>query len=128
MSDSARAEGVDPAQDNTPGNNPATAQAAAAGTPAGDPANDPALAEATNERVREAFEVETGQGFRGMVSDPTPNDHYTVGGVTSDKPTPETDRNLARAARDRADLVGEVVAPSDPAFAAEHLPTEKRGE
>lgn len=36
--------------------------------------------------------VETAQGFRGTEVDSTPNENYTVAGVTSGKPTPETER------------------------------------
>lgn len=39
------------------------------------------------------------QGYFGTTPDPTPNDNYTVAGVTSDKPTPETDEKLAAEAR-----------------------------
>jgi hypothetical protein len=39
------------------------------------------------------------QGFLGKVPDPTPNEHYTVGGVLAGKPTPETDEEAHRAAR-----------------------------
>lgn len=39
------------------------------------------------------------QGFRGVEVDPTPNEHYTVAGVTAGKPTPETDTAAAKAAR-----------------------------
>lgn len=40
------------------------------------------------------------QGFRGVETDPTPNENYTVAGVTAGKPTPETDRAHAREVRD----------------------------
>ena len=39
------------------------------------------------------------QGFRGLEVDPTPNENYTAAGVTSGKPTPETDDNAAEEAR-----------------------------
>lgn len=42
---------------------------------------------------------ETAKGYVGADTDPTPNESYTVGGVTSDKPTPETDAKAAEAAR-----------------------------
>lgn len=41
--------------------------------------------------MQEKFDKETAQGYRGAVADPTPNSAYTVGGVTSGEPTPETD-------------------------------------
>lgn len=40
------------------------------------------------------MDKETDQGYAGSVPDPTPNENYTVGGVTSGKPTPETDEKL----------------------------------
>jgi hypothetical protein len=39
------------------------------------------------------------QGFRGTEVDPTPNENYTVAGVTSGAPTPETDVDSAVEAR-----------------------------
>lgn len=33
---------------------------------------------------------ENAQGYRGVATDDTPNENYTVAGVTSGKPTPET--------------------------------------
>jgi hypothetical protein len=44
------------------------------------------------------------QGFRGVKVDPTPDSHYTVEGVTSGKPTPETDADAAAAAKKGAGL------------------------
>ena len=40
------------------------------------------------------------QGFLGTRVDPTPLENYTLEGVTSGKPTPETDADLAAEARD----------------------------
>jgi hypothetical protein len=40
------------------------------------------------ERVDEA----EAKGYYGVEADPTPDEHYTVQGVTAGKPTPETDR------------------------------------
>lgn len=48
---------------------------------------------------QEIIDKETAQGFRGVEVDPTPNEHYTLAGVTSGKPTPETDDDAAEAAR-----------------------------
>lgn len=36
-------------------------------------------------------DAEDAQGFIGTSVDPTPDEHYTVGGVIAGKPTPETD-------------------------------------
>src|SRR4051794_6913012 len=48
-------------------------------------------AEAGNKQVAENMAPEQEQGFIGVKVDPTPNEHYTVEGVTANKPTPETD-------------------------------------
>ncbi len=49
--------------------------------------------------LTEIREKQAAQGFRGVEIDPTPNENYTVAGVTSGKPTPETDVNAAKEAR-----------------------------
>jgi hypothetical protein len=41
--------------------------------------------------VQKAVDKETEQGFRGVEVDQTPNENYTIAGVTSGKPTPETE-------------------------------------
>lgn len=50
-------------------------------------------------RVQEAIEPELAQGFRGVEVDPTPNENYTLDGVTSGAPTPETDPEHAEQVR-----------------------------
>ena len=50
------------------------------------------------DQVQTAVDQETEQGYRGLEVDPTPNENYTVAGVTSDKPTPETDPKAAEKA------------------------------
>lgn len=47
--------------------------------------------------VQEKMDVETEQGYRGTVPDPTPNENYTVAGVTSGAPTPENNPEAAAA-------------------------------
>jgi hypothetical protein len=49
--------------------------------------------------VQEKMDVITEQGFRGVEVDPTPNENYTVAGVTSGAPTPETDADAEAEAR-----------------------------
>jgi len=49
-------------------------------------------------RLEEANE----QGFLGEKVDPTPNEAYTVAGVTSGAPTPETDDKTAAKADEAA--------------------------
>lgn len=56
----------------------------------------------TATRVEAAMATEQELGYRGYVPDPTPNENYTVAGVTSGKPTPETDRDAKEAARKTA--------------------------
>jgi len=48
--------------------------------------------------VQAKMDQETEQGFRGVKVDPTPNENYTVSGVTSGAPTPETDADAAAEA------------------------------
>ncbi|MFI9244150.1 hypothetical protein ACIGXF_16530 [Streptomyces sp. NPDC053086] len=50
---------------------------------------------ATNEAER--------QGYFGIAVDPTPNENYTLKGVTSGAPTPETDPEYAREVRQKLD-------------------------
>jgi len=50
--------------------------------------------------VQANVDAENEQGFRGVRVDPTPLENYTLEGVTSGKPTPETDADLAAEARD----------------------------
>lgn len=54
--------------------------------------------------VQKAADEATEKGFIGTVPDPTPNDNYTVAGVTAGKPTPETDDKLAAEARQASGL------------------------
>lgn len=51
--------------------------------------------------VAEKLQAEQEQGYRGTKADPTPNEAYTVAGVTSGQATPETDEK-ARAEANRA--------------------------
>lgn len=55
-------------------------------------------------QVQENMDEINDRGLFGTEIDPTPNDHYTVEGVTSGKPTPETDEKAAAAAREAAGL------------------------
>lgn len=45
------------------------------------------------------FNEDLARGFRGAAADPTPNENYTVGGVTGGAPTPETSGAQRAAAR-----------------------------
>lgn len=46
-------------------------------------------------QVQTAVDKENEQGYRGAVQDPTPNENYTVAGVSAGLPTPETDKDTA---------------------------------
>jgi hypothetical protein len=49
--------------------------------------------------VQKTVDAENEQGFIGTGVDPTDRANYTVEGVTSGAPTPETDEGAAEAAR-----------------------------
>lgn len=56
------------------------------------------------DEVQDKVDAENEQGFRGAKVDPTPDENYTIEGVTSGKPTPETDEKAAAKARESAGL------------------------
>jgi hypothetical protein len=43
------------------------------------------------DEVQAKMDEEQEKGYRGTKGDPTPNENYTVAGVTKNLPTPETD-------------------------------------
>jgi hypothetical protein len=53
--------------------------------------------------IQEATDEAEGQGYLGVAVDPTPNENYTLKGVTSGAPTPETDAEYAREVRQKLD-------------------------
>lgn len=66
-------------------------------------------------------------GGRGAFVDPTPNENYSVAGVTAGKPTPETDASLARKARESLRL-GETKFEHETAPAATSSSEPASGE
>ena len=60
------------------------------GEPAADTVASEPSAKSTQAAVKAAVDKDTEQGFRGANTDPTPNENYTVAGVTAGLPTPET--------------------------------------
>lgn len=54
--------------------------------------------------IEEKLNKENAQGFRGVEVDSTPNENYTVAGVTSGAPTPETDVESAKQVRQETGL------------------------
>lgn len=69
---------------------------------AGKKDNPEKAAEAANEQVQEQVDAENEQGFRGTEVDLTPNENYTVQGVTSGADVPEAAKNPAVARREAA--------------------------
>jgi hypothetical protein len=64
--------------------------------------------DAGEKEMQERFDEANEKGFFGTEVDPTPNENYTVKGVTSGAPTPETDAGARKAARNAADDAGEA--------------------
>lgn len=60
---------------------------------------DDGVAQAIQKATDEAEE----QGYFGTAVDPTPNENYTLKGVTSGAPTPESDPQYAREVRQKLD-------------------------
>jgi hypothetical protein len=61
--------------------------------------NPEKVTEQSIQSVQEQSDAETDRGFAGAQVDPTDRANYTVSGVTSGAPTPETDEGAAEAAR-----------------------------
>ncbi|MGX1129896.1 hypothetical protein RKD49_002086 [Streptomyces glaucescens] len=69
-----------------------------------EPENQPVPADdEVAKAVQQANDEAQAQGFFGVEADPTPNENYTVAGVTSGAPTPETDSEHAREVRQKLD-------------------------
>jgi hypothetical protein len=60
---------------------------------------DAVAADQSTADMQKRADEDTARGFRGVEVDPTPNEHYSVAGVTSGMPTPETDDGAAEEAR-----------------------------
>lgn len=60
------------------------------------------------DQVEERVGQENAAGLSGVEVDPTPNENYTVEGVTGGAPTPETDPKAAKEARAAAGLNREM--------------------
>ncbi len=73
--------------------------------PADKPAEGKGAAGDPAAEVQARTDEELAQGFRGREVDTTPNENYTVDGVTSGKPTPETDEGQADKVRKDARAV-----------------------
>lgn len=55
------------------------------------------------QEVQKVVDEAEGKGYLGVPVDPTPKENYTVAGVLSGKPTPETDADHAREVRQKLD-------------------------
>ncbi len=51
------------------------------------------------DQVQETIDAENEKGFRGVETDSTPNENYTLQGVGKGLPTPETDAAQAQKVR-----------------------------
>jgi hypothetical protein len=61
--------------------------------------DDAVAADTSTADVQKQVDEDQARGFRGVEVDPTPNEAYTIAGVTSGAPTPETDDGAAEVAR-----------------------------
>lgn len=59
--------------------------------------------DAAQKEVQKAVDKAEERGLLGVEIDPTPNENYTVAGVLSGAPTPETDPDHAREVRQQLD-------------------------
>lgn len=73
----------------------------------------PRKEEKTTDDLQDAVDQAQEQGFVGVKVDPTPDEHYTVAGVTSGKPTPETDAEAKAEADAHAAEVSEAKDETD---------------
>lgn len=61
--------------------------------------------ESGEQEVQAKMDEINAKGYDGTAVDPTPNEAYTVAGVTSGQPTPETDPELRAEARRASGLI-----------------------
>lgn len=69
---------------------PSTNALRGANEPPADAIAEDSGAAAVQRAVQETFDAASERGFFGQKADPTPRENYTLRGVTSGKPTPET--------------------------------------
>jgi hypothetical protein len=77
--------------------------------------------------VQEKMDEEQEKGYRGTKVDKTPNENYTVAGVTQNLPTPETDPEMARRAGS-SKFVHAEDAEREKRRAGEYFANQKEGE
>ncbi|MFE3049614.1 hypothetical protein ACFXIY_21480 [Streptomyces albidoflavus] len=66
-------------------------------------ATQPVPKDGVAEAIQEEVDAADAQGYLGVAVDPTPNENYTLAGVTAGKPTPETDPEYAAEVRRKLD-------------------------
>ncbi|MGW4505696.1 hypothetical protein ACWENO_13755 [Streptomyces sp. NPDC004436] len=76
-----------------------------AAAPRKDDSKSTPTADEAVQKAQKAFDKAQEQGFFGVETDPTPNEHYSVAGVTAGQPTPETNEEAAAEARKAARLL-----------------------
>jgi hypothetical protein len=77
---------------------------------------EPQSGDGGNASVQEQFDAANEQGYFGVTTDPTPNEHYTASGVNAGKPTPETDpKQAAKVAEHQAKVRAGTVEPDNAA-------------
>jgi hypothetical protein len=67
-----------------------------------EPARQDSGKDAGQSEVQAIVDKENEQGFAGIEVDPTPNENYTLQGVASGAPTPETDADTRAKAQAHA--------------------------
>ena len=62
--------------------------------------SDKSVTETAAKEIQQKVDAAEEKGYLGVSPDPTPRENYTVAGVTSGKPTPETDEQARADALD----------------------------
>ncbi|MGW4971805.1 hypothetical protein ACWEP3_17760 [Streptomyces albidoflavus] len=66
-------------------------------------ATQPVPKDGVAEAIQKEVDAADAQGYLGVATDPTPNENYTLAGVTAGLPTPETDPEYAAEVRRKLD-------------------------
>jgi hypothetical protein len=72
-----------------------------------------AKSDAGRAQAQKTFDDWNEQGARGVPVDPTPNENYTVAGVTAGAPTPETDIDAEAEAAGHAGPLAAAAAEAE---------------
>jgi hypothetical protein len=75
---------------------------------------EPQSGDGGNADVQAKMDEATEKGYFGITTDPTPNENYTIQGVSAGKPTPETDpKQAAKVAEHQAKVRAGTVEDKD---------------